>query len=62
MYTVSYPVLIHLKQSLYTSTLSIADFIFFIYELISDFIPFSPNLIANHTPISSITPPPPHAT
>ena len=23
----------------------------------SDFIPFSPNLVANHTPISSITPP-----
>ena len=30
---------------------------------ISDFIPFFPNLVANHTPISSITPPrldPPH--
>ena len=23
---------------------------------ISDFLPFSPNLVANHTPISSITP------
>ena len=34
------------------------------YKFISDFIPFSPNLVANHTPISSITPPcyldPPH--
>ena len=32
---------------------------FFVF--ISDFIPFSPNLVANHTPISSITPPPPTA-
>ena len=36
---------------------------FFLNKCISDFIPFSPNLVANHTPISSITPPPPpHAT
>ena len=29
----------------------------FFYFFISDFIPFSPNLVVNHTPISSITPP-----
>ena len=31
---------------------------FFFLNFISDFIPFSPNLVANHSPISSITPPP----
>ena len=30
--------------------------ILFFYKFISDFIPFSPNFVANHTPISSITP------
>ena len=31
--------------------------IIFLNKCISDFIPFSPNLVANHTPVSSITPP-----
>ena len=33
-------------------------FLFLFFKFISDFIPFSPNLVANLTPISSITPPP----
>ena len=33
---------------------------FFFFEFLFQifFFPFSPNLVANHTPISSITPPP----
>ena len=47
----------------FAATLYIYIYIFFFF-IISDFLPFSPNLVANHTPISSITPPcyldPPH--
>ena len=49
--------LIEMKQMLYLSelvTLTLKKK----KKFISDFIPlFSPNLVANHTPISSITPP-----
>ena len=56
--TMATAILIYLSQLQIGNPAVNTDLFFSLFFLISDFIPFSPNLVANLTPILSNFPPP----